>query len=90
MMFLLLVIPKLVFKYVFSISPTDLNDKVIGLYIINGQSEQEEDSVTNVYDRSRNIGMIMPRAEIITMTENSTDNLETHKQLLTTSIGRFL
>lgn len=83
-------IPKLVFKYVFSISPTDLNDKVIGLYIINGQSEQEEDSVTNVYDRSRNIGMIMPRAEIITMTENSTDNLETHKKILTTSLGRFL
>lgn len=83
-------LPKLAYKYVFSISPTDLNDKVIGLYIVNGQSDQTVDSAMNIYDRSRNEGMIMPRAEIITMTENAIENVENHTQLLTNSIGRFL
>lgn len=81
---------KLTFKYIFSVSTIDLNDKIMGLYIINGQSEQIEDSTTNVYDRSRNEGMIMPRAEIITLTENSEENIELHMSLLTNSIGRFL
>ena len=81
---------KLSFKYIFSITPVDLNDKVMGLYIINGQSDELEDSVTNVYDRSRNEGMIMPRAEIITLTENSEYNTDLHLMLLSNSIGRFL
>ena len=83
-------LPKLAYKYVFSISPTDLTDKVIGLYIVNGQSDQAVDSAMNIYDRSRKEGMIMPRAEIITLTENSIENTENHTQLLTSSIGRFL
>lgn len=83
-------LPKLVFKYIFSISPDDLSDKIVGLYIINGQSDLLNDSATNIYDRSRNEGKIMPRAEIITLTENSQDNDEIHRQLLTSSLGRFL
>ncbi len=80
----------LAFKYIFSVSPNNLKDRIMGLYIVNGQSEQIEDSTSNVYDRSRNEGMIMPRAEIITLTENSIDNYDTHVHLLTSSIGRFL
>ncbi len=83
-------VSQLAFKYIFSLSPIDLNDRIIGLYIVNGQSEQIDDSITNIYDRSRSEGMIMPRAEIITITENSMDNNETHKQLFANSIGRFL
>ncbi|MBR6210190.1 MAG: DUF2357 domain-containing protein [Clostridiales bacterium] len=80
----------LVYKYLFSISTIDLNDKIIGLYIVNGRSNRKEDSVSNIYDRSRNEGMIMPRAEVITLTENAIDNLGKHELLLTRSIGRFL
>lgn len=83
-------LPTLAFKYIFSVSPIDLKDRIMGLYIVNGQSEQLEDSTSNVYDRSRNEGMIMPRAEIITLTENSVDNYDAHVQLLTSSLGRFL
>ena len=83
-------LPKLSFKYLFSITPIDLKDKIIGLYVVNGQSDDVEDSTANVYDRSRNEGMIMPRAEIITLTENSEDNKTLHMMLLGNSIGRFL
>ena len=83
-------LPTLAFKYIFSVSPIDLKDRIMGLYIVNGQSELLEDSTSNVYDRSRNEGMIMPRAEIITLTENSVDNYDAHVQLLTSSLGRFL
>lgn len=83
-------IPELTFKYLFSTSPVNIKDSIVGLYVLNGRSDDSEDRLTNVYNRSRNEGLIMPRAEIITLTENSTDNAEMHERLLTSSFGRFI
>ena len=83
-------IPELTFKYLFSISPVNIKDSIVGLYVLNGRSDDSEDRLTNVYNRSRNEGLILPRAEIITLTENSLDNNEAHERLLTSSFGRFI
>ncbi len=78
----------LAYKYLFSISPIDYRDKVVALYIINGQSDEDIDSVTDIYDHSLAHGSITPRAEIITITGNSVNTEETHFELFKETIGQ--
>ena len=81
-------IAELVFKYLFSLSPINISDKITGLYIINGQSDKEIDEVTPVYDKE--INEISPNAAVITLTENSTNNINGHIKLLRATIGKHL
>lgn len=78
------------YKYLFSISPIDLSDTIAGLLIINGQSEDENDAVTDIYDKSLTPGKIDPQADILTLTENSTNNASSHSQLLKTVLGKYI
>ena len=78
------------YKYLFSISPVDSTDEVVALYIVNGQSDEDVDSVVDIYDRSLRPGSITPCAEIITLTENSEDTQANHSRLLKATFGRHL
>ena len=78
----------LAYKYLFSISPVNSTDEIVALYIINGQSDEDVDSVVDIYDRSMHPGSITPCAEIITLTENSEDTQENHSRLLKATFGR--
>ena len=73
-------VARLSFKYLFSLSPINPADEIIALYIINGQSENDEDDFTPIYDKS--LGNIKPAAEIITLTENITNNRAIHNELI--------
>lgn len=72
----------LAYKYLFSISPFDSEDAVVGLCIINGQSDGTNDKITEIYDFSHNPREIFPRATILTLTENSENNKNLHASLL--------
>ena len=73
-------VARLSFKYLFSLSPINPADEIIALYIINGQSENDEDDCTPIYDKS--LSNIKPAAEIITLTENSTNSRTIHNELI--------
>ena len=83
-------ITDMTFKYLFSISSINPKDEIIGLYIINGQSENMEDCKTNIYDRMLADHTIRPLAEIVTLTENSMDNKENHLKLFNSSFGKYI
>lgn len=80
----------LAYKYLFSISPVSLTDIVAGLFIVNGQSEKDIDTITDIYDKSLTPNKITPNAEILTLTENSVDNAENHAKLLKQVVGKYL
>lgn len=78
----------LVYKYLFSFSPVNSTDEIVALYIVNGQSDKDVDSVVDIYDYSLRPGSITPCAEIITLTENSEETQENHLKLLKATFGR--
>ncbi|MDO4816271.1 MAG: hypothetical protein Q4A83_06705 [Bacillota bacterium] len=82
-------VPKLAYKYLFSVACFEKEDSVSELCIFNGQSDFDNDGVTDIYDFSRGRNHIVPGAEIVTLTENATDNEEFHLRLLRSTIGKF-
>lgn len=63
---------KLVYKYLFSISPLNIKDRIIGLYIICGKSSGA-DGEDVIHDLARKINhKITPFAEILVMTGQDT------------------
>jgi len=82
-------VAKLAYKYLFSISPVSAADTVIGLCVFNGQSDVDTDKAYNIYDFEM-ANAISPKAEIITLTENSTENHALHEVLLHNSVGLYL
>ncbi|HAQ39476.1 MAG TPA: hypothetical protein DCM73_00610 [Clostridiales bacterium] len=83
-------VPALVFKYLFSISTVEKKDKILGLCIINGKSDEDTDSITDIYDRSMRPGDIYPQAELLTLTENNKDNNEEHMVLLKSVFDKYI
>ena len=81
-------VAKLAYKYLFSISPISASDTIIGLCVFNGQSDVDADKAYNIYDFEM-ASSISPKAEIITLTENSTDNQALHEVLLHNSVGLY-
>ncbi|MBQ2988274.1 MAG: hypothetical protein IJD59_04140 [Clostridia bacterium] len=81
-------IANLVYKYLFSISTLSPDDQILGLCVFNGQSDSDIDSMLNVYDFEQNYA-ISPKAEIVTFTENSTENTRLHECLLENAIGLY-
>lgn len=82
-------VAKLAYKYLFSISPVSATDTIIGLCVFNGQSDTDIDKAYNIYDFEQ-ANSISPKAEIITLTENSTDNHVLHEVLLHNSVGLYV
>ena len=82
---------ELAYKYLFSISPVSPEGEVIGLCIFSGlhETEDQRDSLTNIYDFEQ-VHPITPRADIVTLTENLTDNTLLHDTLLRNSIGLYI
>ncbi len=81
-------VAELAYKYLFSISPVSQDDLIVGLCIFNGQSDIATDSYTNIYDHELT-QRITPRADIVTLTENSINNAELHEALLRNSVGLY-
>ena len=82
-------VAKLAYKYLFSISPISASDTVVGLCVFNGQSDVDADKAYNIYDYELT-NSITPKAEIVTLTENSTENHALHEVLLHNSVGLYL
>ena len=80
----------LAYKYLFSISSFDPNDSIAELCIINGQSNNQDDSITNIYDFAFQSNAIMPFAEILTLTENNENNTSLHFSILDNLFGKHL
>lgn len=80
----------LAYKYLFSITPFDSKDSVVALCIINGQSENDADKITNIYDYSHSPKDIAPSATILTLTENSENNSDLHFSLLNQVLGPYI
>lgn len=83
-------VPALAFKYLFSVTPINEEDKILGLCIINGQSDSEMDLLEDVYDRTPSPGSITPSAEILTLTENREENRMEHAELLGRVLDKYL
>lgn len=81
-------VAELAYKYLFSVAPLSATDKIIGLCIFGGQSFEPEDSYTNIYDFELEVP-IEPVATIVTLTENSEDNIYQHNALLSSTVGKF-
>lgn len=82
-------VAKLAYKYLFSISPISASDSVVGLCVFNGQSNVDDDKMYNIYD-FKLANAISPKAEIVTLTENSIDNRALHEVLLHNSVGLYV
>lgn len=82
-------VAKLAYKYLFSISPISASDSVVGLCVFNGQSNVDDDKMHNIYDFEL-ANTISPKAEIVTLTENSIDNRAIHEVLLHNSVGLYV
>lgn len=82
-------VAKLAYKYLFSISPISASDDIVGLCVFNGQSNDDNDKAYNVYDFELT-NAISPKAEIVTLTENSIENYALHEVLLHNSVGLYL
>lgn len=82
-------VAKLAYKYLFSLSSFTPEDSIVGLCIFNGQSYNEIDTITNVYDFAPPGRQICPRADILTLTENEENNLGLHSRLLRNTVGLF-
>lgn len=80
----------LTYKYLFSISAFNSNDSITELCILNGQSNNQEDAITNIYDFAFQGNSIMPFAEILTLTENKEKNDDLHFSLLNNLLGKHL
>jgi hypothetical protein len=74
----------------FSISPISSDEQVVGLCIFNGLSDIniKNDLHTNIYDFELT-NPITPRADIVTLTENTTDNASLHALLLRNTVGLY-
>ena len=83
-------VAELVYKYLFSVSPVHRKDQIVGLCIFSGQSDEEKDKITNIYNFELREETITPRADIITLTENETGNDLLHETLFKNSIGRYI
>lgn len=81
----------LTYKYLFSVSPFERTDKVLGLCIINGQSNQQNTVLTDVYNLhpKENVS-VLPYADILTLTENKPDNESEHQRILAELLGKYL
>lgn len=82
-------VAKLAYKYLFSISPISAADTIVGLCVFNGQSDNADDKMHNIYDFEL-ANAISPKAEIVTLTENSMDNRALHEVLLHNSVGLYV
>ena len=83
-------LPSLTYKYLFSVSPIHPTDKVVAMYIINGQSEELEDKLTEVFDYSLASNPPSPNVSLLTLTENSEENTSLHKSLFRHCLGPYL
>ncbi|WP_250229698.1 hypothetical protein [Anaeropeptidivorans aminofermentans] len=83
-------VPALAFKYIFSISPANTDNKLLGLCIFNGQSDEDNDVLIDIYDRSMTPGKIFPQADIITLTENKEENSLEHANLFSQLLNKYL
>ena len=78
----------LAYKYLFSMSTFNSDDSVAELCILNGQSNSQEDAITNIYDFAFQGNVITPFAEILTLTENQENNADLHFSLLNNIFGK--
>ena len=75
----------LVFKYLFSISPSSNNDEICGLVITNGKNSYDAKSkLNNVYDVEHSfLGDIYPLSEILTISEFTGETETFHNSIFT-------
>lgn len=78
---------ELLFKYLISISVFHPEDRILGLVILNGKSNESEDMVFphDIFDQVPDKRMVYPFAKMITLTENHEDmehNAQLHRELL--------
>lgn len=81
---------ELSYKYLFSISPISDDGHIVGMTIFNGISDiyNQIDTLTNVYDFE--FGRpIIPRADIVTLTESVEGNNILHHTLLRNTVGLY-
>ncbi len=80
-------IRELLYKYILSISTIDQQDALLGLIVVNGKSNELEDSdlPINIYDQVSDGQTVHPFAKMITLTENQEDqdrNAQLHIKLM--------
>ena len=63
-----------------SISTIDSEDEILGLVIVNGKSNDIEDDIEDIYNRTKRA--VFPFAKIVTLTENQEDNSLIHEDLM--------
>ena len=63
---------EIIFKYIFSISTVNIDDKIKGIYIINGKDQIEKTNFFNIYNSSYNErnDSISPAFKILTLDPN--------------------
>ena len=71
---------KLLYRYLISISTIDSEDEILGLVIVNGKSNDIEDDIEDIYNRTKRA--VFPFAKIVTLTENQEDNSLIHEDLM--------
>lgn len=71
---------KLLYRYLISISTIDSEDEILGLAIVNGKSNDIEDDIEDIYNRTKRA--VFPFAKIVTLTENQEDNSLIHEDLM--------
>lgn len=71
---------KLLYRYLISISTIDSEDEILGLVIVNGKSNDIEDDIEDIYNRTKRA--VFPFAKIVTLTENQEDNSLIHENLM--------
>ncbi len=60
----------LVFKYIFSLTPTDTNDKILGVSVLHGKYDENE-KLKSIYDNELQGKSISPFFDIIPIIEKS-------------------
>lgn len=63
-----------------SISTIDSEDEILGLAIVNGKSNDIEDDIEDIYNRTKRA--VFSFAKIVTLTENQEDNSLIHEDLM--------
>ncbi len=82
---------KLVYKYLFSISPVVKGHELVELLIINGKSQSQDQLLSSAYDLADNSAQIQPYAEFLTLTEDDvSDNHGYQDQLLKSVFEKFI
>ena len=80
-------LPNLAYKYIFSLSTVNEEDRVLGLCVVNGKSLEETDSIFDVYNLANGVKTVTPQAFVLTLTENARNTPQLHNSLIAKAIG---